>query len=185
MADTAKQAPPSLTPREREVLDAVCHPLATGEAFAEPASVREIAKTLFVTEAAVKQHLLRLYDKFEIWDEGGRRRLRLANEAIRRGVFEAMATAAPLADPLEAGRQAASMRAWPKAFHSLGAADWTAPLSPADLELLGEAAVWTGHHEASVEARTRAYAGYLRASLATFEKLHARLDEERTRALIG
>jgi tetratricopeptide (TPR) repeat protein len=163
MAETAKQTPPALTRREREVLDALCHPLATDGAFAEPASVREIAKTLFVTEAAVKQHLLRLYDKFEIWDEGGRRRLRLANEAIRRGVFEAMGTAAAPSDPLEGGRQAASMRAWPEAFRALEAADSTAPLAPAELELLGEAAMWTGHPDASVEARTRAYAGYLAA----------------------
>jgi hypothetical protein len=38
-----------------------------------------------VTEAAVKQHLIRLYDKFDIRDPGEHRRLRLANEAIRRG----------------------------------------------------------------------------------------------------
>jgi DNA-binding CsgD family transcriptional regulator len=37
-----------------------------------------------VTEAAVKQHLSRLYDKFGIFDQEGRR-ARLANEAIRRG----------------------------------------------------------------------------------------------------
>lgn len=33
----------------------------------------------------MKQHLSRLYTKFEI-DEGGDRRIRLANEALRRGV---------------------------------------------------------------------------------------------------
>ena len=37
-----------------------------------------------VTEAAVKQHLSRLYDKFGIFDQEGRR-ARLANEAVRRG----------------------------------------------------------------------------------------------------
>ena len=37
-----------------------------------------------VTEAAVKQHLSRLYDKFKIFDREGRRS-HLANEAIRRG----------------------------------------------------------------------------------------------------
>jgi hypothetical protein len=38
-----------------------------------------------VGEAAVKQHLMRLYDKFGIADHTGRRRVLLANEAIRRG----------------------------------------------------------------------------------------------------
>ena len=38
-----------------------------------------------VTEAAVKQHLLRLYQKFRI-AEGGNRRGRLANEVIALGV---------------------------------------------------------------------------------------------------
>jgi hypothetical protein len=41
-------------------------------------------ETLFVTEAAIKQHLQNLYDKFAIPPEG-ERRVRLANEAIRRG----------------------------------------------------------------------------------------------------
>jgi DNA-binding NarL/FixJ family response regulator len=52
--------------------------------FREPASTRQIASELVVTEAAVKQHLSRLYDKFEVFDREGRR-ARLANEAIRRG----------------------------------------------------------------------------------------------------
>ena len=39
---------------------------------------------MFVTEAAVKQHLQNLYDKFDIPTEGDRR-VRLANEALRRG----------------------------------------------------------------------------------------------------
>jgi pSer/pThr/pTyr-binding forkhead associated (FHA) protein len=51
----------------------------------EPASIREIADALVVTEAAVKQHLAHLYDKFGIQGGGERRRVRLANEALRRG----------------------------------------------------------------------------------------------------
>lgn len=50
----------------------------------EPASVRRMALELFVPEAAVKQHLQSLYDKFAIPSEGDRR-VRLADEAIRRG----------------------------------------------------------------------------------------------------
>jgi pSer/pThr/pTyr-binding forkhead associated (FHA) protein len=75
---------PSLTRREREVLIALCSPMFSGDVFREPASTRQIASDLVVTEAAVRQHLSRLYDKFEIFEQEGRR-ARLANEAIRRG----------------------------------------------------------------------------------------------------
>ena len=57
----------------------------SGDLFTEPASTREVAAALFVSEAAVKQHLLRLYDKFGLVNDGERRRARLANEAVRRG----------------------------------------------------------------------------------------------------
>lgn len=80
----APERAPSLTPRERDVLLALFRPALAGEVFAEPASTREMAEKLSVSEAAVKQHLLRLYDKFGIL-EGDRRRVRLANEALRRG----------------------------------------------------------------------------------------------------
>jgi hypothetical protein len=75
---------PALTRREHEVLVALCGPMFSGDVFREPASIRQIAAELVVTEAAVKQHLSRLYDKFGIYDQEGRR-TRLANEAIRRG----------------------------------------------------------------------------------------------------
>jgi DNA-binding CsgD family transcriptional regulator len=76
---------PALTPREREVLLALCRPLFSGDLFTEPASTREMAAELVVTEAAIKQHLLHLYDKFGIHSSTARRRARLANEVIRRG----------------------------------------------------------------------------------------------------
>jgi len=79
---------PALTRREREVLVALCRPLVSDEVFREPASVRQIARELVVTEAAVKQHLSRLYDKFGLVEPEGRR-ARLANEAIRRGIVSA------------------------------------------------------------------------------------------------
>jgi FOG: FHA domain len=75
---------PAITRREREVLVALCGPMFSGDVFREPASTRQIASELVVTEAAVKQHLSRLYDKFGIFEQEGRR-ARLANEAIRRG----------------------------------------------------------------------------------------------------
>jgi predicted component of type VI protein secretion system len=79
------QPPPVLTPRERDVLLALFRPALSAEVFSEPASTREMAARLSISEAAVKQHLAHLYDKFEIYGEGDRRRVRLANEALRRG----------------------------------------------------------------------------------------------------
>lgn len=76
--------PPSLTRRERDVLLALFRTGETANVFVEPASTRQIAEALFVTEAAVKQHLINLYEKFEI-RTGGERRIQLANEALRRG----------------------------------------------------------------------------------------------------
>jgi hypothetical protein len=83
-ATVGAETGPPLTRREHEVLVALCGPMFSGEVFREPASVRQIANELVVTEAAVKQHLSRLYDKFGIVETEGRR-TRLANEAIRRG----------------------------------------------------------------------------------------------------
>jgi pSer/pThr/pTyr-binding forkhead associated (FHA) protein len=78
------QPPPRLTPRELEVLVVMCRPLVSDDPFPEAVSVRQMAQELFVTEAAIKQHLQNLYDKFAIAPVG-ERRVRLANEAIRRG----------------------------------------------------------------------------------------------------
>jgi pSer/pThr/pTyr-binding forkhead associated (FHA) protein len=80
----AAEALPALTPRERDVLIALCRPILGTDSFTEPASIREIAAELVVTEAAVKQHLWNLYDKFAVPTDV-RRRVRLANEAVRRG----------------------------------------------------------------------------------------------------
>ena len=91
----AAESGPRLTPREREVLVALCRPMISGEVFREPASIRQIAADLVVSEAAVKQHLSRLYDKFGVFEREGRR-AHLANEAIRRG---AVSTAEILARP--------------------------------------------------------------------------------------
>jgi len=81
----ASEPSPELTRREREVLLVLCRTVLGGEAFNEPTSIREIADALVVSEAAVKQHLAHLYDKFGVHDGGERRRVRLANEALRRG----------------------------------------------------------------------------------------------------
>ena len=83
-ATEAAQPPPVLTRRERDVLVALCRPVLSGDVFTEPASIRAVAAELVVSDAAVKQHLLNLYDKFAIYGVDNRR-LELANQAIRRG----------------------------------------------------------------------------------------------------
>jgi DNA-binding NarL/FixJ family response regulator len=87
--------PPPLTRRERDVLVALCRPVLSADLFTEPASIRQIADELVVSEAAVKQHLAKLYDKFGVYDVTERRRVKLANEAVRRGAV----TLADLRDP--------------------------------------------------------------------------------------
>ena len=82
---------PDLTRRELEVLTALCRPALQQDAFVAPATAHDIADELVVTEAAVKQHLLRLYQKFRI-AEGVNRRARLANEVISAGVVRPLPT---------------------------------------------------------------------------------------------
>src|SRR3984885_5311994 len=92
-AELRRSAVPELTRRELDVLNALCRPALSDEAFATPATSHEIATDLVVTEAAVKQHLLRLYQKFRI-PEGPNRRTRLANEVVALGLVRPL----PLAD---------------------------------------------------------------------------------------
>jgi predicted component of type VI protein secretion system len=80
-----EEAAPLMTAREHDVLVALCRPLLARDMFTEPAPTRAIATDLVVSEAAVKQHLAHLFAKFGIGPDDDRRRLRLANEAIRRG----------------------------------------------------------------------------------------------------
>jgi hypothetical protein len=84
-SELRRPAVPELTRRELDVLTALCRPALSDDAFVAPATAREIAANLVVTEAAVKQHLLRLYQKFRI--AGGlNRRIRLANEVVALGL---------------------------------------------------------------------------------------------------
>ena len=69
------------------MLTSLCRPALSDEAFATPATAHEIAADLVVTEAAVKQHLLRLYQKFRI-SEGTNRRTRLADEVVALGLVK-------------------------------------------------------------------------------------------------
>src|SRR5689334_18496119 len=110
-----------LTRREKDVLAALCRPLLGTDVVAQPASVREIATELVVTDAAVKQHLLHLYDKFAIAEGGERRRVSLARAAIGLGVVDApnrrAAAAAPTADEpqVAAARAAYERHEWESA----------------------------------------------------------------------
>src|ERR1700758_2209425 len=95
-----RSASPELTRRELDVLTSLCRPALSDEAFVAPATAREIATDLVVTEAAVKQHLLRLYQKFRI-PEGANRRTRLANEVIALGLVRPLP---PVHVPPQSGR---------------------------------------------------------------------------------
>ncbi len=92
--DVRRSAAPELTRRELDVVGSLCRPALSDEAFVTPASARDIAADLVVTEAAVKQHLLRLYQKFRI-PEGPGRRVRLANEVVALGLVRPLPQAEP------------------------------------------------------------------------------------------
>lgn len=71
-ADAASVAPPSLSPRELEVLRLV----------AEGRSNPEIARALFIGEATVKTHLLHVFEKLEVND-----RTRAVTRAMELGLI--------------------------------------------------------------------------------------------------
>jgi hypothetical protein len=98
-SDLRRPATPELTRRELDVVTSLCRPALSDEAFVAPAAAREIAVDLVVTEAAVKQHLLRLYQKLRI-PEGPNRRVRLANEVVALGLVR------PLPQPMLPDRAA-------------------------------------------------------------------------------
>jgi len=101
-AELRRAAVPELTRRELDVLTSLCRPARSDEAFAMPATAREIAVDLVVTEAAVKQHLLRLYQKFRV-PEGPNRRTRLANEVVALRLVKPMPQADAGAGPSGSG----------------------------------------------------------------------------------
>jgi hypothetical protein len=103
-SDARRCAVPELTRRELDVVAALCKPALSEDAFVAPATARDIAADLVVTEAAVKQHLLRLYQKLRI-AEGPNRRIRLANEVVARGLVRPLPVAV-LASRRPAGQPA-------------------------------------------------------------------------------
>jgi hypothetical protein len=89
-AELRRAAAPELTRRELDVLISLCRPALSEDAFITPATPRQIAGDLVVTEAAVKQHLVRLYAKFRV-PVGTNRRARLANQVIALGLVRPLA----------------------------------------------------------------------------------------------
>jgi FHA domain len=85
-----RSAAPEITRRELDVLIALCRPALSDDAFITPATASQIASDMTVTEAAIKQHLLRLYAKFRV-PEGTNRRARLANLVIHLGLVRPLA----------------------------------------------------------------------------------------------
>lgn len=78
---------PPITRREKDVLVALCRPVANASPFTRPATPDEIAEALVVSRAAVTFHLEHLYDKFGIEGKGPTRRVALANAALERGAI--------------------------------------------------------------------------------------------------
>ena len=89
-AEMRRSAAPELTRRELDVLISLCRPALSDDAFVTPATAKEIAGDLVVSEAAIKQHLVRLYVKFRV-PEGTNRRARLANQVIALGLVRPLA----------------------------------------------------------------------------------------------
>jgi len=129
-----RPAAPELTRRELDVVTSLCRPALSDEAFVAPATAREIAADLVVTEAAVKQHLLRLYQKFRI-PEGANRRVRLANEVVALGLVRPLPPTekAGLARAERAGGEGREERASRAAW--AGAPSVPAPSPPAPPEV--------------------------------------------------
>jgi len=151
------------------VLAALCRPAFNSDVFSEPASVRQIAEALVVTEAAIKQHLMHLYDKFAIGETGERRRVGLAREALRLGLvapapgeLASVPPTSPADGRLRVGDDEFARRDWETAVEWLSAADSAQSRGAADLEPLAESALWTDGHEESLAAHERAYEQHLR-----------------------
>ena len=81
--EVIKPAPP-VTATEHKVLVELCRPVLSGSRFTPPTPVNDIAKRLYVTRAAVANHISALYRKFNI-DEGPQRLVRLAEAALESG----------------------------------------------------------------------------------------------------
>ena len=71
----------------------------------------------------------------------------------------------PAGSPAALGAAALGRHAWQEAFEALSAADAAGQLSPAELDMLADAAWWTGRMPMALEVRERAYAAATRAGI--------------------
>jgi hypothetical protein len=152
-AELRRPAAPELTRRELDGVTSLCRPALSDAAFVAPATAREIAVDLVVTEAAVKQHLLRLYQKFRI-PEGANRRIRLANEVVALGLVRPLPQS-ELPERLPSGGtavigQIVPAQAGPAAHPDLGPAD----PAPADADQRDAGAGSSGREDAGAATRT-------------------------------
>ncbi|MBA3688744.1 MAG: hypothetical protein H0W81_07945 [Chloroflexi bacterium] len=69
----------------------------------------------------------------------------------------------PIGSPVETARGALARHEWRAAFEGLSAADAAQALAPEELELLADAAWWTGQLPLAIEARERAFAAASKA----------------------
>jgi hypothetical protein len=129
-SDLRRPATPELTRRELDVVASLCRPALSDEAFVTPAAAREIAVDLVVTEAAVKQHLLRLYQKLRI-PEGPNRRIRLANEVVALGLVRPLPQPMLPERPAQAAVPAQAVPAHAVPAHAVPAHDLPAQAVPA------------------------------------------------------
>ena len=90
------------------------------------------------------------------------------------------------ADPLDRARTALERHAWADAYELLKSAESTDPLSPDDLDRLGQAAYWLSRMDDCIDARERAYAGYITAGeIAKAGRVAIRLAEDHFHRLSG
>jgi hypothetical protein len=75
-----------------------------------------------------------------------------------KGGWKEFMSQASVEESLELARDAVSRGAWYEAYDLFSALDTQARLGAADLERLGDAAGWTAHLDACIDARERAYA---------------------------
>jgi len=73
------------------------------------------------------------------------------------------ASDAPQAELIDTARSALARHEWRSAFEILSAADAKQPLPPSALDLLAQAAWWTGQLPIAIEVRERAFAAALKA----------------------
>jgi hypothetical protein len=87
LASTGQVSAAQISPSQRKVLVALCRPYGTTADRGIPATNRQIAQELFLSDEAVKSHMRALFHRFGIEDlPQNAKRVRLAQLALRAGV---------------------------------------------------------------------------------------------------